>query len=103
MLFVEKLEAKNEIKQSLVVRNCSTRWCPHNVMMADPLTKQLHEANLQPLLRVVQSGHCTLGSQQRFQQDREAGRIFAQADGQNSFRWTDVGLKSKLSRRVLGD
>ena len=39
MLFVEKLEAKTHewllsvtTKHSLVITNCSIRWCPHNVM-----------------------------------------------------------------------
>ena len=46
-----------EIMQSLEVANCSVRWCPHKVMMADPLTKRLHKAHLQPRLQAMESGH----------------------------------------------
>ena len=55
--------AVGEIEQSLVVRNCSFRWCPRNVMMADPLSKRLHNASSQLQLQVMKSGHCTRGSE----------------------------------------
>ena len=82
MLFVERLEEKNqerpllsvsEIKQSLVVANCSIRWCPHNVMMADPLTKRVHNAKFQP----PHSLGSELDEEEFRQQEREAGRIFS--------------------------
>ena len=55
--------AVDEIKQSLVVTSWCVRWCPYNAMMADPLTKLLHQANLQPVLQVMKCGHYTLASE----------------------------------------
>ena len=75
--------AVGETKQSLVAATCSIRRCPHNVMMADPLTNRLHTANLQPLLLVMNACCCTMGSEldeEEFrQQERGAGRFFLEA------------------------
>ena len=77
--------AAGEIKKSLVVAICSKRWCPHDVMMAGPLTKRLHTADLQPLLQVMKSGQYTFGSEldeEEFrQQERDAGRILRTLKG----------------------
>ena len=54
-------------------------------MLADPLTKRSHKANLQCLLQVMKSGHYTLGSElgedYHRQQEREAGRILQRSKG----------------------
>ena len=54
-------------------------------MLADPLTKRLHKAILQPLLQVMKSIHYTLGGEhdeEEFcQLEREAGRILQMLKG----------------------
>ena len=56
-------------------------------MMADPLTKRLHKANLQPLPQVMKSGHCTLGSEldeEEFRlREREAGCMLQRLSSAN--------------------
>ena len=36
--------AVGEVKQSLVAAKGSMQWCPHTVMMADPLTKAIAQS-----------------------------------------------------------
>ena len=65
--------AVGEIKQSLVVANCSIRWCPHNVVITDRMTKRVHNAKFQP----PHSLGSELDEEEFRQQEREAGRIFS--------------------------
>ena len=45
-----------EINQSMAIVSAGVRWIPHNIMLADGLTKKLTKANLGPLMKVMSRG-----------------------------------------------
>ena len=55
--------AAGEIKQGMIACGAQVRWIPHNHQLCDPLTKRMHKANLQALMRTMRSGRYRLRSE----------------------------------------
>jgi hypothetical protein len=55
--------AVGAIKQSFAATGTKERWAPHNVMLADGLTKKVAKANIQPLLKAMTTGKYKITSE----------------------------------------
>ena len=78
--------AIGEIKQSMIAIGLRPRWVPHNVMLADPLTKEVSKSNLTPLMN-VKTGMYRMSSEK----DEEGYRKEVRESGQTISR-----LKGKV-------
>ena len=81
--------AVGEAKESMAVTGTVARWCPHNFMLADPLTKSLHKSNVAPLMKAMQSGLFTL----KCEQDEEQYRKELKESGQTLSRLKGMTLR----------
>ena len=74
-----------EIKQGLVTVGLEPRWCPHNEMLADCLTKRTSQCNFQPILRLLRTGRYRLqaeGDEEEYRKAlKEAGQTISRLKG----------------------
>ena len=79
--------AAGEIRQGMNACGVQVRWIPHNEQLCDPLTKRMHKANLQALMRVMRAGRYKLRSEgdelAYRRQVRESGRTLQRIKGKH--------------------
>ena len=88
--------AVSEIKQSMAIVAAQPRWIPHNVMLADSMTKGMPKANLTPLMQAMASGCYCMKSEVDEQKYRENVR----ASGQTIARLRGKKNKKEINQEA---
>lgn len=87
------------IKQGFAATGMQPRWAPHNVVLADALTKELQRYNLQPLMKTMATGKYKLTSEE----DEIAHREHLKATGQTLQRQKGKTLKKGFNMKKTNE
>ena len=79
----------NSVREAMV----AWRWIPHNIMLADPMTKEVSKSNLLPLMDVMRSGVYRIaaeGDELAYRKElRESGATVARLKGRHKLEDQD--------------